>query len=324
LAELAIAGFDSRLYYDWPMVRALVVSARLTAVHGEGARAELLERLNAPGAKGPTAPDRITAIQLGEGIPLTPSQRASARQAVRARYGIPDEAVVFGCFGALTHDKRVPQIIEAFATIRDVADVRLLLGGEPAGPRDIAAEVSARNLNGLVTTTGYLESEAALTDHIAACDVSLNLRWPTARETSGPWVRALALGLPTITTRLRHTTDVPALDIRGARSEEREADPVTLAIDIVDEARELPVAMRLLASDAALRERLGRAAHAWWSHEHTFERMSSDYRRVIAAALDRPAPDVALPAHMRAKFQELLQGLMAPFGRRVTECIRDF
>ena len=27
-----------------------------------------------------------------------------------------------------------------------------------------------------------------------ACDVSLNLRWPTAREMSGPWLRALAAG----------------------------------------------------------------------------------------------------------------------------------
>src|SRR6185312_6461911 len=44
------------------------------------------------------------------------------------------------------------------------------------------------------TITGYLESEAELTAHLAACDVSINLRWPTAREMSGPWLRALAAG----------------------------------------------------------------------------------------------------------------------------------
>src|SRR4030095_9856608 len=44
-AELAIAGFDSRLYYDRPMVRSLVESSRLVAVHGDGARTELLEHL---------------------------------------------------------------------------------------------------------------------------------------------------------------------------------------------------------------------------------------------------------------------------------------
>src|SRR6478672_1016034 len=40
-AELAIAGFDSRLYYEWPMVRSLVVSSRFVAVHGDATRREL-------------------------------------------------------------------------------------------------------------------------------------------------------------------------------------------------------------------------------------------------------------------------------------------
>src|SRR5258708_38288155 len=53
VAELAVAGFDSRLYYDWPMVRSLVECSRLVAVHGEGARRELIESL--PGATTPTA-----------------------------------------------------------------------------------------------------------------------------------------------------------------------------------------------------------------------------------------------------------------------------
>src|SRR3954466_1933252 len=39
-AELAVAGFDSRLYYEWPMVRMLLAVSRLVAVHGEGARRE--------------------------------------------------------------------------------------------------------------------------------------------------------------------------------------------------------------------------------------------------------------------------------------------
>jgi hypothetical protein len=48
VAELAVAGFDSRLYYDWPMVRSLVETSRLVAVHGEGARAELASRPPSP------------------------------------------------------------------------------------------------------------------------------------------------------------------------------------------------------------------------------------------------------------------------------------
>ena len=42
-AELAVAGLDSRLFYDWGMVRGLVEASRLVAVHGEATRRELLE-----------------------------------------------------------------------------------------------------------------------------------------------------------------------------------------------------------------------------------------------------------------------------------------
>lgn len=328
LAELAIAGFDSRLYYDWPMVRTLVASARLTAVHGEGAAAELLARLNGRGATEPVQPDRIAAIHLGDGVAFTPAQRTAARQRIRAGYGIPEEAVLFGCFGGLTPEKRVPQILQALpAVLAAVPGARLLLAGAAPPYYDVAADIAARGAGAAVTLTGYLDSEESLTDHMAACDVGLSLRWPTVRETSAPWIRAIALGLPTVTTRLMHTADVPAMrdagrEVRGPRREARGAEPVTIAIDVADEERDLPAAMRSLASDAALRERLGRAAHAWWSREHTFERMAADYRRVIADAIARPAPDVTLPPHMRANYQGLLRELVAPFGTDVTEWIR--
>ena len=38
IAELAIAGFDSQLYYAWPMTRLVVRASRLVAVHSADAR----------------------------------------------------------------------------------------------------------------------------------------------------------------------------------------------------------------------------------------------------------------------------------------------
>src|SRR3954466_15801059 len=35
LAEMAVAGFDSASYYEWPMAARLVRSSRLTVAHGE-------------------------------------------------------------------------------------------------------------------------------------------------------------------------------------------------------------------------------------------------------------------------------------------------
>ncbi len=33
LAELAVAGFDTTCYYDWPMTRLVARASRLVAVH---------------------------------------------------------------------------------------------------------------------------------------------------------------------------------------------------------------------------------------------------------------------------------------------------
>jgi glycosyltransferase involved in cell wall biosynthesis len=313
-AELAIAGMDSRLFYEWPMVRALVVSSRAVAVHGEATRRELIERLSDD--RWPIADrrcahaDRIVSIRLGHGQLVGAEEEATARARIRARYGIAPDAIVFGVFGGLTPEKRLPQILAAFrATLRSAPHAHLLLGGGAAAHYSLDAFRDAER----VTVTGYIDDHE-LTDHIAAVDVSLNLRWPTARETSGPWLRALAAGKPTVIGDLVHMADVPSLDPRtwtvNAGADIGRVEPVAIAIDILDEDHSLRLAMRRLAADADLRARLGRAAQAYWQREHTVEVMADDYEGVLGV---RGVPGV-LPAHLRPDGDEQLRALLKPFG----------
>jgi glycosyltransferase involved in cell wall biosynthesis len=212
LAEIAIAGLDSALYYEWPMVRTLVEASRLVAVHGEGARTELLQSLN---HQLGTLPDQIVSIRLGEGEVLSDAAAEASRRRLRAALGFADEAIVFGIFGALTPEKRITQALAALSAVLPHApNARLLLAGASAGHYDLRADITAHGLDDRVVVTGYLEADAEVTAHLAACDVTLNLRWPTARETSGPWLRALAAARATIITDLVHQADVPSLDPR--------------------------------------------------------------------------------------------------------------
>ena len=369
-AELAIAGFDSRLYYDWPMVRGLVASSRLTAVHGNAAREELIAALSTPNVTTPKiqaktqaanaeainaqsadshldAVSRIVSIRLGEGELVSPEREARARREIRRRYDIAPDAIVFASFGGMTPEKRLPQILAALrATLRHAPNAHLLLAGARAAHYDVAAGIAALDLQRHVTVAGYLERDADLTDHLAACDVSLNLRWPTARETSGPWLRALAAARPTIVTDLVHLADVPSLDPRtwtvsavsttddrrptaddrrhtidGRTSDfgPRTSDlgprhAIAVAIDILDEDHSLRLAMRRLAGDAALRAELGAAAREWWQREHAVEVMVGDYERAIAAAMARPDPDATLPPHMRNGGDGRLRTILSAFG----------
>ena len=318
MAELGVAGFDSYLYYRWPMHRLVVEASRTTAVHA----AVVAEELQ---AEVPDAP--VETIHIGHGEPVDTGWAADARARVRDALGLSPEQVVFGVFGTLTPEKRLPQILEAFDDVRGfVPGARLLLAGAPASHYDVDADIARRNLGGMVVRTGYVPDEE-LTAHLAACDVSINLRWPTAREMSGPWLRALAAGLATIIVDLAHTADVPSLDPRTwTVSHDRPAGepapaPVTVAIDILDEAHSLRLAMRRLATDAPLRARLGRAAAAYWQREHSMERMLADYRAVIDRTLARPIPSprAGWPLHLTDRGRRRLDQLLADFpGMGVT------
>ena len=305
-AELGVAGFDSVLYYQWPMVRALVESARLVAVHGNATRRSVIESLSGIFRLQPE--EKIVSIRLGHGQLVTADQGADARRRIRAKYGIADDAVVFICAGGITPEKRIPQVLAALrATLAHAPSARLVLAGATAAHYDVRGDIAAHGLGDHVIVTGYLESDAELTDHLAAADVSLNLRWPTAGETSGPWLRALGAGVATVITDLVHLGDVPSVDPRtwGTNG----LWPICVAIDILDEDHSLRLAMRRLATDADLRATLGRAGQEYWQREHSLERMVEDYERVIAAAPEvRPTPR----AHEAG--DEKLEALLAPLG----------
>ncbi len=312
MAELAVRGFDSHLYYGWPMTKLVVDASRITAVHS-ALSAEALR------GQSPNAP--IEVIRLGHGERLSAERSAAGRARIRHQYGIPSDAILFGVFGGLTPEKRLPQVLRAFAALLPFEPgARLLLAGAPASHYDIAAEVEALGIGDALSITGYIEDDDAFTDAIAACDVSVNLRWPTAREVSGPWVRALAAGKPTITTDLSHMADVPSLDPRNwivshaSPTADAVPEPVTIAIDIVDEDHSLRLAMRRLASDADLRARLGTAAAAFWDHAHSTEAMIADYNRVVERALTMPVPAPELPAHLRDDGSTRVRALLEPFG----------
>jgi hypothetical protein len=122
---------------------------------------------------------------------------------------------VFTAFGTVTPEKRIPLAIRALAALApSLPDLHLLLVGEPVHYYDARAEADALGVGARVTTTGFVD-EREVAAYLAASDACLCLRWPSSRETSAAWLRAVAAGRPTIVTDLVHTVDVPAVDPRN-------------------------------------------------------------------------------------------------------------
>jgi len=328
VAEIGALGLLGRLQYLWPMLRVPVTAARLVAVHSPWLAHDLSEEF----------PDaRVETIRMGVADPLVATAGAprgiNPAAAVRARYRIPPEAVVFAAFGRVTPEKRIRSGIRALAAVAARgARVHLLLVGEPEARYDVMGEAERSGASGLVTVTGYV-SDDDLPGHLLAADVCLCLRWPAARETSASWLRCLAAGKPTVVTDLAHTVDVAALDpltwterprgIPAVGGHAPSGDPVCVSTDLLDEEHALSLAVERLARDPALRARLGRAARACFDEGHTLAHMTDDYARVIEAALgerdeaSRERARASLPPHLVDDATEGARALLREAGATV-------
>lgn len=239
--------------------------------------------------------------------------------------------MTFAAFGLVTAEKRVPQILRALRAVRDSVHaggpgVRLRLVGDVTPHYDVHADATAHGVDDLVEVTGWTDDEA-FDRAIVESDVCLCLRWPTNREASGPWLRALSAGKPTVVNDLAHLVDLPTLDPRtwevqvastnaaDATRAWRREEAIAVAIDILDEDHSLAIAMRRLALDAGLRADLGAAARRHWADGHTVQHMADDYERAIQAAAATPTrPGRPLPAHATADGTALARRLAAEVG----------
>ena len=310
LPYLVLAGMGERMYQHWPMVRLVIEAAKLTLVHNEWVARDLREAYS----RG-----NIRAIEMGIEDPLAAGAELDAPRAKRVGTSIPADAVLISAFGGVTPEKRIPQLIRAVAALAARhPQVHLLFVGAAAAHYDVNADAAAAGIADRVHVTGFVPDEQ-VPGYLIAADICACLRWPTNRETSASWLRCIAAGRPTIITELAHLGHVPTFDPRGWRVldiNRPPREPVAVSIDPLDEDHSLQLALERLVADHQLRDRMGRAARAWWSTHHRLDQMAVAYDDVIRAAAQAPAPSPALPAHLLADGGSQLQTLAADLQLR--------
>jgi glycosyltransferase involved in cell wall biosynthesis len=177
---------------------------------------------------------------------------------------------VIGCFGFLNSTKRIPQLLEGFAIVRQrVPDALLVLAGGLAPGLDLEQHLELLGLKrGVDVICLDRVSEHRLWGLIRACDVCVALRAPTMGETSAMAVRILAAGRPLVTSNLGWFAELP--------------DEVTAKIPVDEqEVDVLAATLERLARQPELRKRMGAAALEHVRREHGLD----DVAELYAAAL---------------------------------------
>lgn len=248
-------AWGQALQFALPAHRTLLRRQRGVLVHSRWAAGVIAE-----------GDPEIAVRAVPMGVPLPPAANAGAGRAFREQWGLPADAFLLGSFGFQTPIKRSAEAILALAA-PGLAEAHLLIVGEVASIVELDKIAAATGVGARVHVTGFLpfgEFQAA----IAACDLCLNLRYPTAGETSASLLRVLAAGRPAVVSDHGHFAELP--------------DDVAVQVALGDgELEALSAALGALAGDRQRLAAMGAAARAHVEREHDPERAAA---AILAAA----------------------------------------
>jgi glycosyltransferase involved in cell wall biosynthesis len=204
----------------------------------------------------------------------SPIQRPPEQLLSRRSLGCPEGALVFASAGRITSAKQICPALQAFARLSQEFPeaIYVLVGDEPEPVVGLETALQTLGLEGRVRCTGFIPDLEHFVAWIAAADVLLNLRQPTAGETSATALRGLAAGKPVIVTQDGWYDELPS--------------DVCVKIP-PGEPEALLSAMHRMAFSAQEREAIGRRAAAYAAKEHDPARAAEAYIRFIDRILAR-------------------------------------
>jgi hypothetical protein len=180
----ASSGMDPA-YYRYPMLKRLAERSRAVIVHNPAAAR--IVRAHAPD----TPVVEIPFLYADQPAP-------SPAESLRMRERLCGSAFLFGIFGYLRESKRIAVALRAFERVRAARPcTALLLAGEFVST-DLDRAIGSLPRPG-VARLGHM-SESEFRRAAGATDACINLRHPSAGETSAIAIRFMGLGKPVIVT----------------------------------------------------------------------------------------------------------------------------
>jgi glycosyltransferase involved in cell wall biosynthesis len=210
-------------FYRYPMLRRLVERSLALVVHNAAAARIVKEH---------AAAANVAEIPHLFDPPELPSPAEVERY--RDRLGLRPSHFTFGLFGYLRESKRVMPLLRAFDRVRRAhPQARLLVAGSFVS-QDLERAAGPLLAGEGVQRVGHL-AERDFWRAAAAADACVNLRYPSAGETSGISIRLMGLGKPVLVTESEENAGFPdyacmRIDAGAAEEEMLTASMLSLCI----------------------------------------------------------------------------------------------
>jgi glycosyltransferase involved in cell wall biosynthesis/SAM-dependent methyltransferase len=256
-------------YEGLPMTKRILESAHGVIVHSRF----MQEEMRAAKYTGPCA-----VIPHGAWIPQ------ADRNGFRHKLGLDELTPLVGIFGYLKPYKRIAESLRALRRlVRLVPNVKMILVGEPHPEFPIESMIRSMGLSASVRVLGFAPIEDFV-GYLGACDIVLNLRFPTVGESSGTLLRSLGLGKAVMVSDLGSFAEFP--------------DDICLKVPVGEGEEDLIFEyLNLLVSRPEVARSLGDRAKAWVAKECNWNRVAEQYVAFLESVAGiRPALAAAAPA----------------------------
>ncbi len=240
-------------YFAYPMLKRLAESAQTVIVHNPGAAA--MVRAHAPSARIAEIPHLLAT---------PPPADPYAVLALRAQWNLPAGAFLFGVFGHLRESKRLSTVL---AAARRAGAFVLVAGDFVSNDYARTMEAEFRSASRIIRVPFLAERD--FWTHAHAVDACINLRYPTAGETSGIAIRLMGIGKPVI--------------VSAGPESSRYPDETCLRVDTgVAEEEMLAAYMLWLQETPAAAKRLGECGRAHVRQGHAADEVAEQLVALLA------------------------------------------
>ncbi len=251
--------------------KRILEAAKSVIVHSEYMR----RRVHETGVGVP-----VSRIPHGAWIPEVDRLR------YRAKLGVDETNPLIGIFGFLKPYKRIRESLRAMRRLVKIEPrARMILVGEAHPEFPVKRMIEDLGLSESVRHIDYAPIDDFV-QYLGACDICLNLRYPTVGETSGTLLRALGLGRAVLVSDVGAFADLP--------------DEVCLKVPTGPEETDLILEyLSLLIAKPELRRAIGERARDYVARESSWEAVGRRFAEVLAASAegrfveDEPEPATA-------------------------------
>jgi glycosyltransferase involved in cell wall biosynthesis len=263
LAHRAMHHIQTFPAYAHPLVDRIIDASLGIIVHSE-----YLRRCIA--TTHPNIP--IAKINHHLSLPALTSNPPDPAQ-LRASLGLRDDQLVVASFGHIAPTKRIDVALRAFARLRrEFPRAIYLLVGGVVPQYDVSQIIQGLSLENAVVEIGHVTLDD-FQRYMTVADVCINLRFPTASETSGSLIRTMGVGKPVIVSNVGAFSELP--------------DDCCVKVDVGPKEEDSLLAQLLsLARDSDLRQQIGLNAQRHVQAHHRIEDSAQGYITFVEQCLE--------------------------------------